>query len=400
MKDYQNIYNENANSIITSYTELVEHIKTNLFPWWEIKFIEIPNLDRMNNWQRVLADTCAPYILVTHPSARRPKKVITYYYWFIVSVVWLALLTVFLTNNPTISDGSSTELNQFTGILVLFLLFTPSIYIYFFTTWFLITKRVTGQVKISWSISLLTVSFFLFQTATSHNLNLKILLNLETSYLFLLLILIPLIAFLGFNFLFLGKSIVELAINIGRSFFASHSVIPQNTMQNAISKPVKSENKDWQISTLNIEKINTIKELASNNLEATEKKTIPAAIILALIGFLATLPIFQKLFGNLIQVLYEYTIEIFIPRDNLSLTFGQYAVTISIFIIAFAILSTYLSLFRNLIIQGLLIQICTIAEYTKKEIEIRSEQQKRVEEFKIDSLFSFISKVLSIFRRD
>ena len=279
-------------------------------------------------------------------------------------------------------------------------MFTPSIYIYFFTIWFLFTKRVIGRVKISWSISLLIVSFFLFQSATNHNLKLKILLDLEISYLFLLLILIPLIAFLGFNFLFLGKSIVELVINIGRSFFASHSVIPQNTMQNAISKPVKSENKDWQISNLNIEKINTIKELASNNLEATEKKTIPAAIILTLIGFLATLPIFQKFFGNLIQVLYEYTIEIFIPRDNLSLTFGQYAVTISIIIIVFAILSTYLNLFRNLIIQGLLIQICTIAEYAKKEIEIRSEQQKRVEEFKINSLFSFISKVLSLFRRD
>ncbi len=400
MEDYQSIYSKNVNSIITDYSELVEHTSNSLFPWWEIKAVEAPILNGMNKWQSVFADIFAPYILLHKPSINRTSKITAYSLWFLVGIFWWVITNGLLESNFTAPNESSAEPVLWIQILAVVLFFIPPIIIYGHTIWFFLTKRVTRKVKLLWLNSLIiTLCFIFIQAIKIEELNTDLIVNSEVYFEFLFLIFTPLVIFISFNLLYLGKFFIELMVNTFNSFAISHAAIPQNTIRKALTTSVKSISQEWQISDLETVKISAIKELAINNLEATEKKTIPVVIILASIGLLTALPFFQQLFEKTIQVLLNHIVEVFIPGKSSVISFAQYTSTLAVVILAVIIFSTYLNLFRNLIVQGLLIQICTIAEYAKKTSEVAISETKGFKENQ-DNFFSLIlSKIISLFKR-
>ena len=223
--------------------------------------------------------------------------------------------------------------------------------------------------------------------------------NSDVYFEFLFLIFIPLVIFISFNLLYLGKFFIELMVNTFNSFAISHAAIPQNTIRKALTASVKSINHEWQISDLETVKISAIKELAINNLEATEKKTVPVVIILASIGLLTALPFFQQFLEKTIQVLLNQIVEVFVPGKGSAVSFAQYASTLAIVILTVIIFNTYLNLFRNLIVQGLLIQICTIAEYAKNTSEGMISETKKFKKIEDNSFSLILSKIISLFKR-
>lgn len=396
-----NVFLEKTNLILERYKELIVHTGNILFPWWEINFLNAPDLTGMSKGQAQLAEHLAPFLIPKKTSSTGWVKGITYYVWILAFFFWLASSVAFFQLTVSPAESAPAEplkpLVYFLGMLIFFI---PSTLMHLYTIWFIFTKRNSWANRLAWFFVLIALSLLLpylldiqerdVEKFSSSNLLAFI---LYTSF-------IPVLLFLTYNLLYLLKLAVEIIVNTINSFIASHETVSYEVIQKVLSTPIKSKDSEWNVTELESSEISSIKELSSANLEATEKKTIPVAILMALVGLLATIPSFQDFLGVVTQDIGSRIIEIIIPAQNPDSSLGRIFFNIGIIGILVFIFRTYLMLFRNLIVQGLVIQISVIAEHAKKASEIQSIKQQKAEEFKFDSLFSFISKVISLFRRD
>ncbi|MBE0671220.1 MAG: hypothetical protein IH588_11575 [Anaerolineales bacterium] len=396
-----NVFLEKANLILERYKGLVAHTGNILFPWWEINFLTSPDLTEMPKGQAQLAEHLAPYLILKKTSSTGWLKGITYYAWILAFFFWLASSVAFFQLTVSPAENTSAEpLTPVVYFLAMLIFFIPATLIHLYTIWFIFTKRNSWKNRLAWFFVLIAIGLLLPYLLDVQESEVEKFLSSNFLAFILYMSFIPGILFVTYNLLYFFKFATEIIVNTINSFIASHETVSYEVIQKVLSTPIKSKDSEWNITELASSEISSIKELSSANLEATEKKTIPIAILMALIGLLATIPSFQDFLGVATQEIGSRVIEIIIPAQNPNSSIGRIFFNIGIIGVLVFIFRTYLMLFRNLIVQGLVIQVSVIAEHAKKASEIQSTKQQKVEEFKIDSLFSFISKVLSLFRRD
>lgn len=367
-KNKLNSSDESVVILLEHYLDLVEHTKSILFPWWSIKVIEAPNLQGMKKWQAMLADLLAPYLIPNAVPFSGSIKGLAYYLWLFLFFVWSSLILAFLnltSQQPQNSVPVSALPTLLEWIIAVMLFFIPPILVYSYTIWFLITKRNPWKNRALWVTLLVVFLYCIFiQMKTVDPSEISAIVTDPIYKPILFLIVFPAIIFINFNTMYYGKAFIELIVNSFRSFFAAHQSISYQVLRKVTTIGVKS---DWSLSDLEIIEIEALGELAKNNLESTEKKTIPVAISIALIGLVAQFPVTQQFFGDIIQRFISSIIGFFFSGNTSSITLGLILFNLSIVLILVLTMSVYLVLFRNLIIQGIVIQACTIAKYAKKK---------------------------------
>jgi len=184
-----------------------------------------------------------------------------------------------------------------------------------------------------------------------------------TGGFFLVLVMLPLLFFFVFNLMYLGKFCIEGIMNSLRFIFRMNDPLPLSLIQELLDLPIGPKETAWKVLDLKIDEIKGVKEMAVSTLEASEKRTIPTIIMLAVIGFLGTTSTFQKLLSELIQGITSHVIEFFLPSRIAELSFGRYAADFGLVVILGIVFYSYARLFLNLIVQGVVIQSCVVAEY-------------------------------------
>jgi hypothetical protein len=380
-------YNINAANIIVRYRELVEQTRKALFPWWKLGIVEAPNLQGMRKFPAFLAEILAPYLVVDQLLSSPPtwKKWLSYYLWIVVFIFWALLLIVILTilEQPSTADTEPNPVNIWGQIIAGILIFLPALLLYGYTVWFLVTNRNSWKTRLAWVILLLLLIIYFglqIQSGASNDSETTLLINWPFFTPLVLLILIPAILFLNFNLLYFGKFFVELALTVFNSFITAHEPVSFRVLRELITVPIPSAGADWYVSELNREEIHTLKELAKNNLEATDKKTIPTIIIVAVIGFLATLPVFQQLLSSIFQAMVNSLLEmllVFASPIAADLTIGRLLLGLTILMALLVFFIAYFVLFQNLLVQGIIVQACTIADYAKQQTLDEISQAKK-----------------------
>jgi hypothetical protein len=150
-----------------------------------------------------------------------------------------------------------------------------------------------------------------------------------------------------------------------------------------IDSPIAGSEEEWRLLDLSERELRTIREWSRDNLEATEKRLVPTFWLLAIIALIANSQIFENWLGAWIKYFsYQYTI--FEERDSI------FAVTPDVFFIfiilvpiaATLILVTirvYLAMFRNIAIQVMIIDSCTVSLYAVEQRE-ESSRSKAIQD--------------------
>ncbi len=129
-----------------------------------------------------------------------------------------------------------------------------------------------------------------------------------------------------------------------------------------------------------------MKEWARDNREGTDKRIIPAAIVLALLGIFASNPAFTNWvsgrindLNSLISNIPQTILGISIPQ----ITWALFSILWPVFVGLLSLIPiSYFLLFRNLVVQSYIIEACTVAEYAarlaaKERQKLEAAQNKK-----------------------
>ena len=375
--DCKIIYNKHAEDIIEYYNDFVVHTQKILFPSWKFSFIEVPDLQGLGKTQALLAKIFAPYPLPGNSFST------SYFIWIIVFLMWIATIIASMEPATARTGTTSSPPGFWLSIAVVCLLVLLPLFLYCYSLWFLVTKKVSWKTRVAWFASFfLVLLYFYAQFKKLPRDELLALYNPPFTQFLLCFMIIPAILFIVFNLLFFGKFIIELIINLFNSFVYSHQPVSYKLLRQVTTSSIQSKISSWHLSDLSVAEIKTLKELATNNLEATEKKTLPVVILIGIFGFLVALPVLQQSFGRAVEETVNWILEVvIISRNAPNMTFGRIIFDLALLFMLTFVVAAYAYLFQNLIIQGVAVQACTIAEYSKAQIEQMVLQRKNNSSF-------------------
>ncbi len=138
--DCKIIYNKHAEDIIEYYNDFVVHTQKILFPSWKFSFIEVPDLQGLGKTQALLAKIFAPYPLPGNSFST------SYFIWIIVFLMWIATIIASMEPATARTGTTSSPPGFWLSIAVVCLLVLLPLFLYCYSLWFLVTKRVPGKL--------------------------------------------------------------------------------------------------------------------------------------------------------------------------------------------------------------------------------------------------------------
>jgi hypothetical protein len=371
-------YDSTVNKLIDRYYELVEKAGLILFSWWTIKYIQLPSLHGMPKWRSRFYDIVSPTIIFDPSSPPSFWKLLIITLWVFVLTLWTEILSLFvLLVKDALPQTAEAGPSFLVELWIYLMIFIPIAIIYSYTSWYLTVKD--NPTKLYWLISLIVMFLlFWFDKLPLSKADFLSLYNNPIFSFAIIFLIIPSILLSSFLLLFLSKLVLEIIFNILRSLFRAHQSLSIFVLRALSTEYVGSEDSRWKLSDLRTNEIQTLRELSKTNLEATEKKTIPAIILLTLLGFLATTtPVFGNVIGNSFQWIFNH-MTLFVPSGIITFnTIGNMLVNFIVTSLFLYIVLAYLVLFRNLIIQGIVVQACIIAEFGRSQIQEEPFEMKR-----------------------
>lgn len=405
-------FQENATYLMEYYKSLIDHVGKQFFEIKKIRFIEWPNLENKPKWQVFLIRFCFPYFFFS--DIKNHVSLIQYLIfdiWLIYFAFSLSIAVNFLKCLPVIStticsttSQAVSSTNSYQSIIATILLI--SIFLLTFITygqvfWFLLKRQIIWQSKLIWVagfiISMAIIFFYLYSQAY----NPKIISILQNTYwlftiafIFVFLILPALLVLYSFLILmiFRGGVLVLSALN---AFFRFSRPIAFDILERIISKPIKMNQTYWQFSELNLQEIRFMRQWAEQNLEINEKKNIPLAIMLTVIGLFVGTTQVQQFSSELLQNIFKATIQFLIPSTPFSAIdyFVNAPIILTILTVILFLFLIWVTHIQNFTIQGAVVQLCIIAEYAKEKEETQAQKMLQKNSI-IYSFINWLSKLI------
>lgn len=163
----------------------------------------------------------------------------------------------------------------------------------------------------------------------------------------------------------------QIILSISRSVKTIHDPLPLEQVRTlAIEEISTLENKPgWKLSSLSLHEIQTLRKWAEANLEATDKRTLPAVFVFGLLAlFLSSDTIKQSIVEPVTtfwwhELTFFWTVAKVSPSKLLSWDFLLSILVLAItLILTKYILRTFSRLFRNFPVQSLVVEACILAE--------------------------------------
>jgi hypothetical protein len=249
----------------------------------------------------------------------------------------------------------------------------------------------------------LTLSFGLYNGSTTKNFisSGADFIPFLVSYIFFL---IPSITYF---LIIIYESLVQfgqLISAISRSMRTIHDPLPLEQVKKLVIDeiPAQDGKSSWKLASISLQEIRTLRKWAEANLEATDKRALPAVFVIGFLAlFLSSDTIRQFITEPIIQVWWKemtffWSVVNKTPPEIIS---WHYLLAALVFVLtlmfAKSILRTFSRLFRNLPVQSLVVEACILAESAHEEIcqeeRINTSPQK-------NSLIRFVLYLIKLFR--
>lgn len=309
--------------------------------------------------------------------------------------------------------GSSTILS-FTNIgsaisLILALIFSVPLLIVSYYWLFSIFIDKNAHPKLSYLLVIIDIILlFGFSYAIRNGSTTKQFINSTADIIPLIisytLFFVPALTYL---LIILFESVVQtrqLIISVSRSVKTIHDPLPLEQVRKLVIEeiPAPAGKPSWKLDSLSLQEIRTLRKWAEANLEATDKRALPAVFVVGFLAlFLSSETVRQSITEPIVQLWWrEMTFFWVAVNKSPSEIFSwRYLFATFVFVItlmlAKSILRTFSRLFRNLPVQSLVVEACILAESAHEEnyqeVGINIPPQK-------NSLIRFVQYLIKLFR--
>ena len=283
-------------------------------------------------------------------------------YWLFNLGAALLALSMGVAPGETSTDIPQKTLYVFVVMLVLSIPIMFDVYVHIL--YFLFSKKHNRKYKVRWFLSfiftMLIVAFFIKE---GYNISAYVFPVQPLARIFLLIslivFLIPASIITSAAVLLIGwRALQAFGYILHYVFLSLNDPLPFGNIKKAVFELNTSEDGNWRLVDLSLDEIVSLREWARENLAATEKKTIPLALLFAGLSIFASNQKFQdsmeKFFSYLFSGLSDFH-------------WGQYMLSSILLIFVVGLIFSFILLFRNLIVQGIVIQACTVAVIIKNE---------------------------------
>jgi hypothetical protein len=369
------IYIEKSNEVITHYNDLVSDVRKHIFTLGFRLMVTAYSINQSDILQS--SDTY---------TVKQFQKIITPWRIPLVISILFSILTFGLIQLlPSLVSKNFLIPHNFFPLTELLLVFIfAGIYAIPIvkTIKYLIDpkKEVLYGFKFGFLLCFAVVSCFMYlllitiQKMESLKSIIVLLSIVKANLIFFYILWLPGIILLTFIVLVLGESLLKSPSLVLLYFSSRRSTIMANYVRQLIFATRGTAR--WNLISLSSSEIVTIKNRARNNLEITEKTTIPLAVITALGSFLLGIPYLQKVVDDGVTFLGQLNAEM-VANYSIATSFLIFFIPLVVFIAWGILIIEIIGLFLNIFVQGILIEACVIAEYAKLELEQEISRQKQ-----------------------
>ena len=380
--------------IVNRYTTLVDHVDTRVFPSADNPpFIEVNDTSRWPKWLSFLYRFTMPFPMFSMSNPSLTPMAVTVF-WMLMFAGWAAWST-FLFETLFGSPENTSEIPALPwyayiniAIYILSALLGTSAYIQAFA--FLINRKNSWKIRFLWLATFILIFVYLMiwlqqtypGTFPSALENPGMRTNFTVTVIFFTL---PSVIFSALIVSVVIRSVPWMLKFIFDYFLAGNNPNTYLNVSKVIIEPVGQGEKQWMMLDLSSKELRTIREWARDNLDATDKRLVPTFWILTLLGLFMNTIIFENWLKNLVRYI-SSQYEIFQDRGSM------FAVPLDVFLIFVVfvpvilglitlVTGIYIAMFRNIAVQSMLIDSCTVSLYhlEKKEewTSVNPIQQER-----------------------
>jgi hypothetical protein len=368
---------DNLDDITAKFTSLAENAEKIMFPDKRVGIFAPPNKHKWGNLRNWLYTISQPFDFMDN--GRVVQRIFLFLWWWLSSI---STLILFFKLANTVDIG-------FDWIRIALICIFVFVCYWSWVEYFR-SHRYSIRSKVFWAL-LFFLYFILFTSLNIKN-STPILKDPTRFWLFYFFLVIPtftLYYMTVFNLVFIiGWFIKTVFLYI----WSYHAPRPMKQIRQLITFTYLNQDLEKPIRLLDlpINQIRALRQWADANREGTEKRTLPTFMILALLGLFANTALFSTLikdFGNAIIQYLQFLIGV---PSTIKLSLSSFALILVLPICAaliILVLRAFLSLFRNLVAQNLIIESCIVAEYAAAQQEL-SKTKKSI-------LARFLKRVVS-----
>lgn len=391
-----------VSSLISHYKLLVEHVDQKIYPSFEHPpFIAIPEMGHWPKWCSALYKYSMPLLFLAQSEAGGSSTLL-YFIGAFAFGIWSSVSVrlfnwIFRTQTPTVAVNISLWYeNIIPGVILLVGIFF-SLGIYFHSVLFLINNKNDLKVRLVWlsilAISVLYIALVMKNEYPNTFPNALIDLRLRNIFIFTILVFaLPAIIYFA-TFIVIGTRfflwLIKFSLNY---FFSTHNPYTYVKIPDVLFDSVVQGEQKWDMLDLTSRELKTLREWSRDNLEAIEKRLIPSFWILALLGIFANTFIFEDWLRGWIR--YFSDKHDLLTNNNAILTDQLWPLIIFYVLVPLTIgllmviTSRYILIFRNIAVQIVLIDACTISIYAIEQRDETSKSEAVQQERKTKSFWS------------
>jgi hypothetical protein len=380
-------YNAKANTIIEHYNALTNVVGATLFPWKFIASSTLPDSTHWSQTRKVMMMFIMPLSifdrLFDKPDGTQGSRLFFLALWMLIYVFYYGFGLASLIVSSQVRDATSStsdqtsSMNTYVAWSLIVLFVVIAFLIYWQVLWYLFNKKTSWKNRSIWIGSFLLLAYVNYLVMLETVPNLFVLLSsgdfARTILLYTIVVFwVPSTMMTVSLLLIFGRLVLYVILSMLIYFINANSPNYSLVVRTILLKPIgASENAN--IFSLAISEIIALRKWAQLNLDTTEKRTIPAIIFLAILGAVATFSKVQDIFYNSLTAfvnLLNRVLDNFLksPQDFVAYLATFTTTAITLLIILFIIM-IYTRLLSNLFIQGVVIEVCTVAEFAKEEVD-------------------------------
>jgi len=249
------------------------------------------------------------------------------------------------------------------------------------------------EIYFTWSLT----SAVLAESITKHIVNSST--DIIPALLAYFIFLIPAISYFIMLFYEMFLWVLHLVDSVTKGFKSLHDPLPLNLVKELALEEIidEGQGQTWKLRDLSMHEVQTLRKWAEANLESTDKRILPAIVVIAFLTLLLTSDAVRTWLNPFVQQWFQ-RIFLFWTLQSSTFTLDYFVsaliCVITIMFVGF-IVKTFTRLFVNLAVQSLVIETCIIVENSNDE---NYSATKNTSHLPAGCFWRFIRSIINLIR--
>ena len=364
-------YQNQVENIIQLFTVLEAWASKILFPKPNIGAVKEPDLEKWHPWRAFLYRTSHPY-----SSAKNLGPFAIFGLIYLPIGVFIGFsygFSLLFPQNPDVSIlFPPTTLEETVIYLTYSMLIFPLLLVAYYW-WFdvFVLSRYITKIKMFLFILVLSSMFLVSIYFSNHSLYPGAFENPHNAYEILcvfVLFITPSFTYSIAVFFDLVLVVMNSIKKIGRFLSSFHLPLHLDNIRVVVSEEFSNSNKEgktYDLANMDERTLKALVSLARESRTATVHRILPTTLVLGLLAVLVTIDPIRTVIAQKVSLLGDFVVS-YVKSPRTTNSFGRVFLVIGIYV-TLRFIRIYIELFRNLAIQNLVIESCTVAMYARDE---------------------------------